>query len=360
MKAGIITFQETNNYGAILQSYALQKSIKKLGHEVEVIDYKCNYIRKPYHISNLKKKGITSYLFGVIGYICYMPRTKNAKIFRKYMKYSKPYVLDNIKEANKEYDTFITGSDQVWNYKLTNSDNTYLLDFVQDSKKKNSYAASIGLNELSPIEQKRYGESLRDFNKILVREAKAKEIIEGVCNNEVATVLDPTFLLSKEEWNDVAIPPTREDKYILVYQLGISKRMINFVKALSKTTGYKVKYIPFPIIGTVKCSLTITAGPAEWLGLFQKAEYIITDSFHGTVFSILFNKKFFSEICDQNSGVGSRIDNLLKLFELENRLISENSLSMYEKEINYEIVNQILEKERNNSYAYLEKIFVEE
>ena len=356
MKIGVLTFQTTNNFGAILQSYALQKVLQELGQNPEIINYQCEYISKPYRLINLKKKGIMGYLFSLIGYICYLPRTKACDDFRKHMKYSSKVNTKNIYKIVDDYDCYIVGSDQVWNYRLTNGDTRYLLDFVKDSSKKFSYAASLGVKEVDLEYRETYIKLLSRFRLISVREKQGAEVIERLTDQPVSVVLDPTLLLSANEWLQVAKCPQIKEKYILVYQLGISKRMVNFVKDISKRTGLRILYIPFPLGGYVGCRCRWKIGPAEWLGLFANASYIVTDSFHGTAFSILFNKPFYTEASGQHQSVGSRLHNLLEMFGLEDCLFSDKSQFEIAPEVDYEYVNEKLDSERNKSKDFLKSI----
>lgn len=354
MKIGILTFQTTNNYGAILQSYALQKVLKDHGHQPEIIDYRCAYIAKPYRLENLKKKGLAGYLFSLIGYLCYLPRTKRSNQFRRHMQYSKPYFIETMQEADGIYDMYIVGSDQVWNHKLTNEDMHYLLDFVKDDRKKFSYAASIGVSEITGELADRYRELLRKFNMISVRERQGGEIVQDLTGREAQVVLDPTLLLPAKEWMKVAKIPQIQEDYILVYQLGISKKLVSFAEKLSKETGLRVIYIPFPLGGAMKCTCQWHIGPAEWLGLFYKAAYIVTDSFHGTAFSILFNKPFYTEAAGQHKGVGSRLFHLLSMFQLTDRLLDRDTVLDVKKTVNFDLANRLLEEERKKSISFLE------
>ena len=141
-RVGVITFHNYDNYGAILQSYALQKKLREIGTQPEIIDYRCDYISNPFRLVNLKKKGLFNYIYGAIGHICYIPRRFKCNRFRKHMRYSQPVTQGKMQPVAGKYDIYIAGSDQIWDYKLTNFDTTYFLDFVKKGKKKCSYAAS--------------------------------------------------------------------------------------------------------------------------------------------------------------------------------------------------------------------------
>ena len=133
-RVGVITFHNYDNYGAILQSYALQKKLQEIGTQPEIIDYRCDYISNPFRLVNLKKKGLFNYIYGAIGHICYIPRRFKCNKFRKHMRYSQPVIQGKMQPVAGKYDIYIAGSDQIWDYKLTNFDTTYFLDFVKDRR----------------------------------------------------------------------------------------------------------------------------------------------------------------------------------------------------------------------------------
>lgn len=354
MKIGIITFQETNNYGAILQNFALQQAIIQKGHSAETINYKSTYISKPYRFIHLKNKGLLSYIFGVLGYLIYMPRTKKCNQFRKLIHYSKPIEKDNIHALNETYDIFITGSDQVWNYKLTGMDTTYMLDFVTDKSKCNSYAASIGLLNIDPLQQKQYYTLLNNFHFITVREKSASVLLKHILNKEIPIASDPCLLLSKNRWEQIAIEPKNFCNYILIYQLGFSIDAVKLAKQIAKEKSLRMIFIPFPVGKFAFGKWDITAGNAELVGYIKNAEYVITDSFHGTLFSIIFNKKFFTKISGTHAGVSSRIFDLLTHYGLTNRIIQENM--NYNQKISYDTINKLLEKDRKISLDILDNM----
>ena len=356
MKIGIITFQETNNYGAVLQNYALQQTIMQKGHFVETIDYRSEYIGKPYRFIHLKSKGFFSYVFGIVGYLIYLPRVKKCKAFRKMIYYSGPVNLHNISEINSKYDIFICGSDQVWNPALTGMDTSYMLDFVKDKSKCNSYAASIGLSKIENTYINQYVTYLKDFRHITVREESAAVLLKDILKREIQVVSDPCLLLTKEKWASVAVRPTNTQKYVFVYQLGISSDVVKLARKIAKEKRLKLIFVPFPVGVYSFGKWDIKAGNAELVGYIENAEYVITDSYHGTLFSIIFNKKFFTKISGTHAGVGARIYDLLKHYKLTERIIQEDV--DYEKAIPYKKINVKVEEDRNTSMMVLEKILL--
>ena len=353
-RIGVITFHNYDNYGAILQSYALQKKLRELGTYPEIIDYSSQYISNPFRLINLKEKGLFNYIYGAIGHICYIPRRRKCNQFRKHMKYSEPVTKGNMRAVSGKYDIYIAGSDQVWDYKLTNFDQTYFLDFPEKGKKKCSYAASIG--EHIPPEQFRndYSRLLNDFDEILVREDYGADIVNELTGKKPDVVCDPTLLLTADEWNKLLKEPKIRGKYILVYQLGINPEIVNFARRLKKETGYRIVYIPFPLVGLLKCRCEITVGPAEWMGLFKNAEYVISDSFHGVVFSLLFNRKFFAKADGHHKN--RRVEQLLKLVNLSDRTMNDVSDEQLTEEIDFTYANEQIANFRNFSLHKLSEM----
>lgn len=352
---GVITFHNYDNYGAILQSYGLQAKLKELGFAPEIIDYNCEYISNPFRLVNLKEKGLFNYIYGAIGHICYLPRRRKCQSFRKkYMKYSGPVRKGDMSAVSGRYDMYIAGSDQIWDYKLTNFDTSYFLDFVDKGKKKYSYAASIG--EHLPPEQLRgeYSRLLKQFDRILVREAYGADIVEELTGERPECVCDPTLLLSAGEWARFAKAPRKKENYILVYQLGINKEIVDFARRMAKKTGYRIVYIPFPLVGLLKCSCRIAIGPSEWLGLFQNASYVVSDSFHGVVFSLLFNRPFFTMVNGHHTN--RRVEQLLKKVNLSHRTIDHVSDEELTAPVDFAYANRQIRSMRTESFRALRRM----
>ncbi|MCD7753964.1 MAG: polysaccharide pyruvyl transferase family protein [Clostridiales bacterium] len=355
-KVGVITFHDYDNYGAILQSYALQRCLRELGAEPEIIDYRCDYISNPFRLVNLREKGLFNYIYGAIGHICYLPRRKKCNEFRKHMQYSEPVSKGHMEAVAGKYDIYLAGSDQIWDCKLTNFDRAYFLDFVEPGRKKCSYAASLG--EHLPPEQYRdeFSSLLRDFDRILVRESYGADIVEELTGTKPDCACDPTLLLRAEDWEELLVAPKRKDKYILVYQLGINREIVSFARRLSRKTGYKIVYIPFPLVGLLKCSCKVAIGPAEWMGLFREAEYVISDSFHGAVFSLLFNRNFW--VMTNGHHVNRRVQQLLALTGLEERTLENATEERMTENIDFSYANEQLEKLRDRSLTLLKDMIM--
>ena len=362
MKLGIITYHRAVNYGAVLQAYALNRYINELCIPSEIIDYRCDYIEDLYSLS--KKHQHDNSLKQLIRYLLeYKFKKKCGARFQKFRKSElglsdMSYNKDEIANTNSIYDLFLTGSDQVWNYACTNYDKAYFLDFVDDSCKKNSYAASFGFDEIPQEIKEEYSNLLGDFKNISVREDDGVRIVNELIFKNAVHTLDPTLLLTADEWASIIPKAPLKKNYILVYTFGLTENIINQAKALSKLTGLRILRISNGIYKNNSGIKYIRAvGPIEFLNLFKNASYIITNSYHGTLFSINFNKKFFLERLDEVN-LNTRVNSILTLLCLKDRLIPGCDSDLL-REINYEKVNEIIQQERIKSTNFLKEIIGE-
>lgn len=357
MKIGIITFHRAINYGAVLQAYALKRKIEELGAAASVIDYINPKDEKGYKL--IQTSNLKSFVSSLLKYV--FRKKKDIKFINFRNKYldltSEIKTKETLQSLNNQFDIFITGSDQVWNYNITGGDMSYLLDFANIGK-RNSYAASFGVVNIEEKYKKRYSDLLNSFTNIAVRENAGAKIIREICHKKVPVVLDPTLLLDEVEWEKIA-KPYKEDKYILIYLLEPSKEIYKMAEKLAEGFNLKIIVISVDFRSykfSKKYNCVLTAGPEEFLGLFMNAEYVLTNSFHGTVFSIIFNKKLIVDYL-KDKGRNTRLENILHLFNLENRVLKNDNYSMLCKDINYENVNVILNNERKKSINYLKKVF---
>jgi len=360
-KVGIITFHRAINYGAVLQAYALNESIKKLGYDPVTIDYKNPHIEKVYNPMHFTCRSLKGYVEGILTYYRKKKKRDRFEAFRsRYLvldHISNLYAVENIQYL-KSYDKFLTGSDQVWNYVLTQFDKAYFLNFVSDSKKKNSYAASFGFDNVPAKYLHEYKDLLTDFNHISVREEQGAALIKHLLNRNAEVVLDPTMLLLKDDWAKISQDYKGKKNYILIYQLASSQSLVNFAVNLSKQTNCEIIYINDGLRKKIKATYVGGIGPQMFVGLFQRAKYIVTNSFHGTVFSIIFNKPFFIEILPSAKG-NSRLKNILDTFDLESRQIINGKNDNIFNQIDYVELNKILELKRQQSLEYMKRILEE-
>lgn len=345
MKAGIITFHDANNYGAVLQVYALKTKMNEYC-ESEIINYYNQNFHKSENIKGIKRKLLSLMYKNDI-------KNKNKEFtdFRKkQLNINKDIIkTEDLKTLNSKFDLFISGSDQVWNLRCSGNNDTYFLDFVMDNKKKIAYSASFGTNE--PKLDEKHLNYIKDFAKISVREKSGQKYLNknGI---EAIKTSDPVFLLRKEEWDNLA--EEDNDKYILVYEVVNGVNMINFAKKLSKMYGIKIVVITSsnkPIWGVKTIR---SAGPMKWLKLIKNAEYVITNSFHGLAFSLIFNKQFFIEQLS-NSDSNTRMIELLEEFGLKSRVL-DNIKDKKIDIIQFNDVNKKIEINREDSIKYIKSI----
>lgn len=352
MRVATLTYQRHDNYGAMLQCYALQKKIESLGVETEVIDYVCKVSEMPFSIAALKAKGPKRYLTGCIGALTRLPRAKQFSKFRnECLKMTKTVTEKNISQLGATFDGYIVGSDNVWNSDITGLDERYFLSFVPDKRKRASYAASFGSSKINDAQRGQYRELLKDFAILDSREESGARLIGELTGCEAGVVCDPTVLLSRKDWEAIAIEPTIKGKYLLAYQMVPSKAFVDFVRGIAKEKGLKIVYVPFPY-GLLRCKTEMTIGPNEWLGLFKNAEFIITDSFHGCVFATIFQKEFVVRI----SQLGERIEHLLTVLGIRERVVNSTEDVKALANIDYRSVQKRLDDFRVSSEKELTRI----
>lgn len=355
-KIGIITWHYLDNYGSALQAYALQKYIKKQNHKVEIINYRQG-----------AKTGMLISLFRNIKYIIFFNSRKSK--FNRFRKkhFSETRMVGTIKElinANYRYDKVICGSDQIWSWKRF--DEAYYLAFISSNNtKKYSYAAST-MEKYSPAQEKLITNYLSTFEKISVREEKGVEIIQNLTKKKVHEVIDPTLLLQKEEWHSLIKQKKKNvipKKYILCYLIGDENKYENIVNYYKEVYDCE-EIININITGEHKFGKLIkNASPTEFLKYIYNAEAVITDSYHGVLFGINFEKeliavKRFEENSKDNQN--ERIYNILRKIGLMERYVNAKDKKTFKNKIDYKIVNKKLDMLREKSYKFLQEEILED
>lgn len=359
-RIGIITFHDADNYGAVLQAYALTQSIKniKLDLQVEIINYKMPFILRSYKLIKFKNKNIYIFIRTLLSSVINLKVRSIKKL--KFKSFRKRYMSlsDNVYYKAKEingYDAYIVGSDQVWNSDITGYEAVFFLDFCNDSAQKISYAASIGKNKLSESDVDFIKQHINNLDFISVREDNAVELIKAFTNKKVSRVLDPTFLLGEYEWAKLVSDKKITQDFILLYMVSMNEEALKVADLISKMMKLPVWYINDSYKkDKYKFKHIRGIGPLEFLNLFKNAKFIVTTSFHGTAFSIIFNKNFVTVPYKRTS---SRMVDLLKRIKLEKRIIETSSEidNKYEFNIDYTIPNGILKQEKEQSLMFLKE-----
>ncbi len=338
-RAGILTFQNANNYGAVLQAFALQETLKKLGFKTNIIDYDSPAM-------GLKSVQHTSF-----------------RIFcQKYLHLTSP-VERCCDIDTSQFDILIVGSDQVWNPTITQGDSTYFLDFAGDEMIKVSYAASIGLNsELIQEHRQIFKDNIPRFQEISLREKDHIPFIEQFSHTKsgiVTASVDPSLLLTADEYSrllPLAASPEEED-YIFLFSYNRNPRLLDFANMLSLHTGYKILAVSrfteqFFVSGA---RVYDDIFPTEWLNLVKNAKIVLTDSFHGLMLSIVFERPFYIHTPNTQNVV--RIMNALEMLGLgERRLSFIHNIGEVDFNLDYSYANKILALERQKAFDYLSKL----
>ncbi len=356
----IVTFHNAYNYGAVLQCYALKEVIKQLGNDCTVFNHQNAVINKLYipklFLTNVSWKEV------ILNFLNYPKKVRKHRVFKPFIENE---LLKDGSSKCHENTLYICGSDQVWNYRLTDFDKAYFLDFADEPKQRNAFSASFGFAEIPDEHKKEYKRLLSGFNHISVREQQGAVILKDLLGIDVPVTLDPTMLLTKDQWAQLTANTTekKEDRYILLYLMSETEELFSFADRLREVTGLEIRYVCINPSRKMRKLSNVTyksfVSPQEWVDLFLNATYVITNSFHGLAFSINFNKNVFIGYLPQTSAVNSRLQNLIHLFDLEHRLVSNVSIENCQEAIDYTDINRRLAIGREQSLDYLRGILDE-
>lgn len=380
-KVGLVTCYFKSNYGSLLQAYATQKFLDSLKIENETIDVDKNIDfkkgKRKYYMSQIFNFTFIKSKLGMIKLKLDKKinkelgknisiREKKFKEFRNQFRLTKELnTYAELKQYCKKFDNVLVGSDQLWLPVNVVSD-YYTLNWVPDEINKISFSTSFGISSIPEKYEELYKKFLNRINYLSTREESGKKIIKDLTGRDAKVVCDPTLLFNKEEWMDIQEKEAIiKEKYILCYFLGNSIEYRKFAERLKEKTGCKIisinhcdEYVKYSDVFADETPYDI--GPAEFLNLIRNAEYVCTDSFHGTVFSLINNVKFFVfRRYNKKSKVStnSRLDSLLETVNLKERLLegNEDIDKAIEMNIDFSNVNKKLEEFRSDSKEFLEK-----
>jgi hypothetical protein len=373
MKIGIITIINVNNYGAELQAFALQYKLRKMGYDAEIINYL--YYKNPGFIKeNKSKPAVESTIMNKLKDLILkrideysalrypkiaQTRKKRFNNFHKVnTAISKPYKsYSDLYKSELDYDVYMVGSDQVWNPNNGTNIEPYFLTFAPKEAKTISYASSFGVKEINKSHHSQYKDWLNNIDFLSTRESDGVNIIREISGRDATHVVDPTLLLAKKEWEELLVPYETDEPYILFFVFKKNAFAENLAYEIKKKTGYKIIRVcknEIPLESDDKILNIRDFGPAEFLGLYQKASFVVTTSFHGSIFSLIFEKPFYT-ITPSSKNNNSRQHSLMKLVNLEHRLIKEGSevdLSHFEA-IDFVSVGKLMKNEIDKSEKYI-------
>lgn len=365
MKVGLLSFHTAANYGAALQAFALQKALNDLNVENEYIDYQNAHRVNGYSVSylilsSIKKGEFKSALKYFLGSPFLLLRklrfnsfySKNLKVTNKVYRSS-----TEARSLNNSYDKFVVGSDQVWNWTNNGGDDSFLLSFVTSDNKKISYSSSFGVSKIPDELVDIYRLNLSKFDSLAVREEKGVEIVNDLINRKPLLVLDPVFLLSKEQWLQISEPKLIKEKFIFSYTNKVNQ-LENFLNTtkfnLDKTYIYKLsRHLTVKDFIRKNVRVKYSMSPVEFLSVIRDSKLVVSASFHCVSLAIILNKPFVA-ILTGDKGKDARLTNILSLLELEDRIYTS---TMNEedvlKTIDYERVNKKIEELKLASLDYL-------
>lgn len=371
---GIITYHHYYNYGTMLQALALQEKVEQLGYQAELIDFKQDNSLSRYEMLKLRIKRMPVYIkerkkYRALADSREKIKEKNELFEQFYKTYlhvgKKKYTTtQQLMENPPVYDGYVVGSDQTWNPFVANSPEAFFLPFVENKSKKGSYGPSLAVKSLSDEKEKEYRKKLSNFSFLSCREQDGAQLLSRITQKEVKCVLDPTLLLSAKEWGKYCEFEIPKEPYILVYFLGGKSEHRRAVEKIQKLTNWKIISLPAAYLEMENNDYKkVWGGPKEFLSLIRGAALICTDSFHGTMFSINFQRNFFS-FCkssdSEESSENSRLYSALNIFGLSNRIIHNmDNLTAEDISIDYKNVIPILEEQRRDSIEYLENMLFE-
>lgn len=371
-KIGILSLYYNNlNYGGVLQAYALCRVLNNKGYDAEQICIQRVFHPLPH------KRTIKDYLNPKKYYqklkIVFGPRLEAARLrtiagnldvrekkvckFRELVPHSAcVYTDDTILDCLNHYDVFITGSDQVWG--ITQWTSPYLMNFVPEGKVKLSYAASMGYTRIDETSKKIYADTLKSYKAISVREEDAVDMLSPLTSVPVVQCLDPTLLLSKSEWDDITTKRKIMERYIVCYFLGDDKSLRKLIKQYADNKNLKIVTFPHCPAKYHRSDVGFgdyciyDAGPEEFVSYIKYADYVFTDSFHGSVFALIYKKRFLVFNRRGEERMVSRIYSLMEIFGTRERFVGNPS------KLNMSDISMILERDvkvnKDNVYNHIE------
>lgn len=374
-KIGIITILHVNNYGAELQAFSLQYKLKQMGYDSEIINYlfyknpkfKSSKKSQPFIKLTLKQKA-KEFLYPYYKKINTLPYKKQKDHRdKKFQDFHDEYTdqtkeittIDELYSTSFDYDIYIVGSDQVWNPGTNTNIEPYFLTFAPKDKLKIAFASSFGVDKIDLGYKNKYKSLLNNLDFIGVREQSGVNIVDSLTEKQATLVLDPTFLLDKEEWLSFSTKTELKKPYLLMYVLTDSDYMTNIAKTIAKEKKLQIVRIcknAFVEDKSADVINIIDAGPKEYLGLFSKASFVLTTSFHGTCFSLNFNIPFYT-ILKKNKVNNSRQIDLLEYLGIGERIlfVGDKIKDVKKLDINYSLVNEKLELKKEISINFLKK-----
>lgn len=365
MKINTLTTFDVYNYGASLQAYALMTYLASLGHDVEIIDYQPDYLTRKYDYkwvnpeSPLSRWALTRAAYRVMKYLQRQTTMGRKRAFDRFHTAYLRRTPERYTTAEQIYsnppqaDAYVVGSDQVWNvFYEAGRDDVFFLGFVRNGRRL-SYAASFSYMDIDSAQQQRIKRLLGEFDGVGVREYHGVEFLQSI-GVESTWTLDPVFLLTPDQWREFASPPAKSEPYVLIYDFENNADLKQFTLEYARKHALKI----YSINDTYPCRYAhrnfSSAGPMEFLSLIMNCDAFVSNSFHGSAFSIMFHKPVFV-FNRRRHKVNSRMQSLMRLFGLEGNVFDTFTPGMTDTtaQPDFAEINRTMERERAKSIHYL-------
>lgn len=356
MKIGILTFHSAYNYGAVLQAYALQKYLSLQGHDVGIIDYNNNVLLSCYKVFDIKRVRNKNPILFLKAFakeiLCLRNRHKRKS---KFENFASQYfnLIECTENSLKSLELIVVGSDQVWNILLTNGFDSWYWGEVANAHNIRAISYAASMEQYWGVENDDKAKSLlHNFNCISVREKSLKERLLLLTDRKITVTVDPTLLIGKKQWNEIAVKPPIEGPYIFLYQVRNSQQAFDYANRLAKKNGMRLVCV------SARVNALNTKGfgaisPAEFIGLIKYASIVIACSFHGVVFSVLFQKKFIA--LKLGDGRDSRYVDFIKSIGLASTLKNLHEVGEDSNAPEYSAVSGDLKRMVNESKKWLKE-----
>lgn len=361
MRIGIMTFPNSVSFGATLQMYALYKAVEKLGAHPEILNYQNSYMKAERHTRVIRETSTNKKRLRLAARkVLHWRQFLGFRNFEKKMRMYPGKTVDSadgLARLSQRYDGVICGSDQVWNPQITGEDVSYFLDYCGPETKRIAYAPSFGITELPEPFQARIKEELSRFSALSVREQEGAKLLRDMLNRDVPLVLDPTFLLEQDEWIKLEqMHPAAKESYILLFTVFSSRSLMNFCRELAEKSNKKIVVVGGNALRQLRnkdkrIEYAWDLNPGQWLYLIHHADCVVTNSFHGTAFSIHYEKDFYVEPAPS---ANSRLAQIIRTSALEDRVVG-NCEADAEKHINYSEVRNRFAQPKEQSLSYLKE-----
>ncbi len=352
LKISTITCHNVYNYGATLQEYALLHFLQSMGYDAQTINYKPPYLSGHFDLWKISNPSYNYFPVKYLYLLLKLPgRLKNLKRKKQFDKFEQNYIRttnqlyrsnEEIKKNLPESDIYICGSDQIWNPVFSNGkDPAFYLDFVPGNKKKLSYAASIATDQIPDNLKAFVKEKVEHLDAISVRETSAVRILNQLGINDVSQVMDPVFLLDKNEWEKLIDTDQQfNEPYLLIYDADNNPNIKHLAQKMARKHNWKI-YTLSPKLNYADQSFYLS-GPDTFLALINKAEFIISNSFHAVAFSLIFQKQFV--VFNRKENINTRMRDIVNLLGINNTLLAYDEKK---DDVNYEIDYHKISKKIN-------------